>query len=230
MTAGKKIYTVISSIVFAVVEALVLLKFFIAPNAALLVFALFYALAFVLARNARKMSASIFIAVVTAFMAFFLLPLPAAFSSEAKFMYPLQSQYIRSSKNINIEGYFPEKLPESAENFKTEFMPSILQGTGHYYVCFNADDEYISAAVRECSQKAVMSFKAAERDSAEIDEKVKKISGNENASPVVYLPEFVSGNNEVIYLLKSNYNFNHPSSMSVIINENENIICYSKLG
>lgn len=122
----------------------------------------------------------------TLFVAFILIAImcifPLAFSSFLKWKYPLQKFYINvMTSNVKFPDYFPEYIPQSAENYRLEYIQSMMQGTGHSLVEFTADSKIISEYENKFSKEAVINFSLAEYvnneslfDEAYKDEMIKK--------------------------------------------------------
>ncbi len=144
------------------------------------------------------------------------------FSGSFRFQYPLQKLYVEKKCRADIEGLFPEKLPESAKKFRTEFMPPIMQGAGYYFVTITADEETVELIRKEYQEKAEFVFSPTELDDSASEH--LKLSAAD-----VYIPdEFRDSPQAKCYLLSATGNWNHPHTKLVIIDEQK--ICWSKLG
>lgn len=147
------------------------------------------------------------------------------FSGMFSFQYPLQKFYVEKKCNADLDGLFPEKLPESTEKFHTEFVPPIMQGAGYYYVSIIADSKDVDAIRKEASEKAMLICSLEELgDEYEDYENDQKITTAD-----LYIPDkFRKPPKAECYIVSATGNWNHPHSKLIII-EGQNV-CWSKLG
>lgn len=179
----------------------------------------------------KKTSALLYI--LSLIFILYLYAFPASFSGVFKWQYPIQKQYIKAIHGLDTSGFFPDTLPDNAEDFKTEFFPSIMQGAGHYFISFTLPDEYCSEIIQNAAENSVMTVSAvnaADNSYSEEETALIKALGKDEYSVLsVYIPEeFQSSESALVYIYTSNFNFNHPHTEALIADGNR--ICYSRLG
>ncbi len=147
------------------------------------------------------------------------------FSGRFALQYPLQRLYVEKKCNADIEGLFPRQLPEHSRDFRTEFMPPVMQGSGYYVVTVTADESEIDMLRKEYAEKAIAVFPvSALYENSEAQEKATDLTAEE-----VYIPDqFQDSAQAQCYLLAKEGNWNHPHTKLVIIDGQS--ICWSKLG
>lgn len=147
------------------------------------------------------------------------------FSGMFSFQYPSQKFYVEKKSNADLDGLFPEKLPKSTGKFHTEFVPSIMQGSGYYYVMITADNIEVDAIRKEAVENAMLICSLEDLgDEYEDHENEQKIT-----SADLYIPDkFRKSPKAECYIISVTGNWNHPHSKLVII-DGQNV-CWSKLG
>lgn len=150
-----------------------------------------------------------------------------------KWQYPFQRWYIEFMANDDTDGFFPDKLPADAENFRTEYCPPLMQASGYYYICFNTDsiEQY-----RSYTENAVLSFTMEEYNNGLSEENA--VIFNELAEEghgldfYVNIPDCLdeSDSNTEIHIINSNFYWNHPHTDIIFINYDEKLICFYSVG
>lgn len=111
--------------------------------------------------------------------------------------------------------FFPEELPSSAEKVSFEFLPSMLQGTGHVTLRFYADENYIEELKDRLEDEAmyVTDFEGLNEINENLEnyDVISFYSVDEGELLEVKHPD------AQIYILYTNYNWNHPHSRAVFI-------------
>ncbi len=150
-----------------------------------------------------------------------------------KWQYPFQRWYIEFMANDDTDGFFPDKLPADAENFRTEYCPPLMQASGYYYICFNTEsvEQY-----RSYTENAVFSFTMEEYNNGLSEENAAIF--NELAEEGYGLDFYVntpycidkSESKTEIHIINSNFYWNHPHTDIIFINYDEKMICFYSVG
>lgn len=155
------------------------------------------------------------------------------FVGSIKWQYPFQRLYIQVMANDDTDGFFPDKLPADAENFRTEYCPPMMQASGYYYICFSTED---IEQYRTYAENAILSFTMeeynnglSEKNSARFDELAEEGYGLEF---YVNIPDCIdeSDGNTEIHIIDSNFYWNHPHTDIVFINYDEKLVCFYSVG
>lgn len=151
-----------------------------------------------------------------------------------KTFYSIDIQYLEKRNSAN---FIPDKLPEDAHNVSLKYLPTLLQGTGHTYTFFEISDENIDAYVTKYSEMAMLPpFTVAELYEQEnspvlshLDDYVKDVYGPEFH---MSLPSDIRENhpNAKIYVIYSNFNWNHMYSTCFIIDEEAGLVGFTEGG
>ncbi len=156
---------------------------------------------------------------------------PFVRSAEIKLLYPLQLKYYKSTySQSDALDFFPDKIPENVGDYKLEHVPTVMQGAGHTSLMFTSDSETIQECIREAKQDAILIFTLSEQD--QYEDKFKKSSGSEYAFLYFYTDEAMKQNSEnvTVYLLYSNFDFNHPHTSAVLVDEENCTVQFSRVG
>lgn len=167
---------------------------------------------------------------------FFMFSIPSiTISSSSLWKYPFQSFYIGLYRNVKEPAWFPDFRNDVQSGYSFEYIPSIMQGTGHYSVCFVTSSEIAAEYEKEFASQARYIIPLDEYSSHEgwytIGED-KDDSGN-NVLDVYWNMDFweKSGEpNAQIYVLDAVLNWNHPHSSAVIIDTESGRVQLSQLG
>lgn len=179
--------------------------------------------------DAKVIAVELIAMLVLAYLMFFTSP----FSGNSKWQYPFQRWYIQTMANDDTDGFFPDKLPADTGNFRTEYIPPIMQGSGYYYICFNTEaiEKY-----KAYTENAVFSFTMEEYSNGLSEENDVKF--NELAEDgyglefYVDIPDCIdeSDANTEIHIINSNFYWNHPHTDIIFINNDEKQVCFSSVG
>ena len=221
------IVAIIITAILALAFVLLLAAFIVLPLFNLLALLILNAvfliiLAFNLAKKkhrAAKVCSIVFICVFTAYALFasmFTMPV----SVNTKWQYPVAMKY--SHKPGYKNEFMPEKVPDSAKNMHFEFLPSMLQGTGHACLSFTADEEYVSELKAKLEKEAM--FVVKYNDIGELVKTLPKEKSDYGGQKVItlYTGDFINEHPDAMaYIIKTNYNWNHPRNQAVLIDGND---------
>ena len=143
----------------------------------------------------------------------------APFIIKTKWQYPAALTYVYGS--VNKSTVLPQKLPESAENINCEFLPTMLQGSGHMCVEFTADDSYIQNLKDELKSDSMYIVKYCELGelNASLPAEDSDYGGFKEIS--LWEGSFTKEHPDAtVYIIYTNYNWNHPRSKAVFIDGN----------
>lgn len=153
-------------------------------------------------------------------------------TSDSPWKYNLQQQYVGLYNENSFEN-FPDALPENIDDYRFEYKPAIMQGSGHSSVRFTGSAEVIRAYEREYASQAIYAIPLSRFDHG--DTSVETVSpkarvpyeGDKHLS--VYVDEDFWGDTEAtVYVLSATHNFNHPRSSAVIISSDYSKIQFSR--
>ena len=149
---------------------------------------------------------------------------PPFLSSSSLWKYPIQRGYIGLYSNIKEPENFPDFRLDAESSYSFDYMPSILQGAGHYSVCFMTSPEKAAGYAERFSQAAQYVIPLEEYDGR------YTISSTEEI--VVYTDkEFWSEPSSAqIYVCKTNLSLNHPHTFAVIVDRDRGMVQLSQLG
>lgn len=159
------------------------------------------------------------------------------FHSVSKWKYNAQRKYVDRKHNGNSD-CFPDKLPDDIEDYSIDYMPSIMQGTGHFRVRFRTSAEQIEKYEKEYSEKAIYTIPLKDFG-GEFIINVQEFSPeavvsyeNDKSLDVAYSQTFWEGheNEATVYVTSAVHDWNHPHSGAVIINRSKCMIEFTQLG
>lgn len=157
------------------------------------------------------------------------------FSSDTPWRYNFQKSYIIFRNNYEFR-VAPEKLPDDISDYSMEYLPSIMQGTGHSSVRFKASQDVIKAYEEEYSAKAIYTYPLSVFQDGSIDvEQVSPkadIGMTDDKSLLVYRDTdfWAESTSATVYVISATHNWNHPHSTAVIIDSEKNMIEFAQLG
>lgn len=143
---------------------------------------------------------------------------PTGFFSDSPFRYPFQKWYAEEYRGYDTS-FLPEELPRPINDYYTEFTPPMLQGWGHYILSVETDAETVNEIKKNAEKTA--------REIRGLDEYLNDMKKEAYA----YIPENLETEpyGYDIYIMYSNYHFNHPNTEVILINEAENTVIWSIL-
>lgn len=168
---------------------------------------------------------------------------PMGMQSQSLWKYPAQKTLLNFYSNIREPDWFPDFRSDVESGFEFDYAPSVMQGTGHYSVYFKAADETVTKYISRYENEALFSFTLDEfRDGRIYDGHITQLDKekDKNASMSFYQGRHYSGIEygkpeedvlgAVVYVLETNYDFNHPKTSAVIIDKDNKTIFLSQLG
>lgn len=155
---------------------------------------------------------------------------PLTVRSGAVWKYPLQTAYLRLY-GYSVPDWMPEFRADVQSDYTFDFMPSIMQGTGHISVEFRtspARAEEIAAAFSPQAQYTVALKDYPRSYHCYLDEEEKQVLS-------LYLgkswaQDTASEMTAQIYVLSTNGDWNHPHTAAVIADPATGRIQYTQLG
>lgn len=153
---------------------------------------------------------------------------PLTVESRFRWQYPFQKYIINRYRNIREPDWFPEIDGDAVvSGYRFSYLPSIMQGTGHYSIAFNADEEWFHAYLLRIYtehpdiKKVVWlgDYRNHGADSQEIPELWLDPEIRSNASDITS-----------IFVIDANNNFNHPHTSAIIMDMEHKRIQFLQLG
>lgn len=172
-----------------------------------------------------------------AFIVSIMFLLPSPFSSQMAWRYGFQLKYVDMMNNGSFD-CFPDKLPEEISDYKIEYLPSMMQGTGHFRIHFKTSAQQIEQYENEYSAQAIYTIPLADfngqwhKELKEVSSQAETVFEGDNSLEVAYDESFWEGceDHATVYVISAVHYWNHPHSGAVIINRAENMIEYTHLG
>ena len=154
----------------------------------------------------------------------FIFSTPPFLSSESLWRYPVQREYIGLYRNIKEPQAFPDFRLDVESDYRFEYLPSILQGAGHYSVCFVTSPEKASEYAERFSETAQYVISLDGYDG--------RYSVSDSEEIVAYIDrKFWSvPSGAQIYVCETNLSFNHPHTFAVIVDKDRGMIQLSQEG
>ncbi len=160
-----------------------------------------------------------------------------SFSSDKAFQYPFQKWYAHEKGGFDVT-FLPDELPDTVYSYSTEFMPSVLQGSGYYSVFVETDAKTVADVKNTAEKRAMEILPLTEcMDEYTIVDCIKNDSGSfcyvyddaEKTGFYVYVPiEAIKNADEYcVYVAYTDYDFNHPDTRAYIISESSNAVVWS---
>ena len=161
-----------------------------------------------------------------------LLSLPPHISSSSQWRYPFQKGLIDCYHNIKEPDFFPDVKGKVQGDYHFDYLPTILQGTGHYSIRFTADSETVKEYERQFSAAAKHTYSIdGNNTGSNFITADLVLPDNSTGTVDVYIDgSFFAGTDAKIYVLDSNYNWNHPHTSAVIIDTAGGKVQFSREG
>ncbi|MBQ7972203.1 MAG: hypothetical protein IJ291_01940 [Lachnospiraceae bacterium] len=131
------------------------------------------------------------------------------------FQYPYQMRYVDKFGYHNE--FFPEELPDKADNYEMNFMPSIMQGSGWTNVSFQTDADTIAKYIDKMETQGCK---------AEVLAKHKGLSLLEP-----HLPEQIANDlqGSCIYVVGFSDDWNHPHIECMVVKEETGYVMFFEM-
>lgn len=148
--------------------------------------------------------------------------------------YPIVKGYVKLYNTTRVPEWLPDRIPDGAEDYRLDYMPSIMQGSGHFSVRFKCGGEELERWVSFGESKARYIFRLADYAAASgyswDDEETS--AGTEKGLPelgdfdVIYDKGFWQGceDGADVYIISANIDRNHPHAEAVIINKESGMV------
>lgn len=236
----NKALTIVSLIISALLSLLFLLLFIITDHGLIrmIICGIWFAFNLIMVLKCAEkihVAVSIVLTVIFVTILFFQSIFFLGFSSDTPWKYNFQKLYVIFRNNYEFK-VAPEKLPDDISDYSMEYLPSIMQGTGHSSVRFKASQDVIKAYEEEYSAKAIYTYPLSVFQDGSID--VEQVSPKadigikDDKSLLVYRDtDFWSeSTSATVYVTSATHNWNHPHSTAVIIDSEKNMIEFAQLG
>lgn len=154
--------------------------------------------------------------------------------SYSPWKYVIQRSYIEVY-NRNSSKDFPAILPSDINDYEFDYMPSIMQGTGHCWVRFETSVNTVKTYEDEYAPKAIYTLPLSSFESGRIDvevvsPKAKQPVKEDRALSVSFDRDFWNDTEATVYVLSATHNWNHPHSSAVIISSDHKKVQFTQLG
>ena len=154
----------------------------------------------------------------------FIFSTPPFLSSDSLWRYPIQRGYIGLYSNIREMEAFPDFIADVESGYRFDYMPSILQGTWHYSMCFVTSPEKAAEYAERYSQTAQYVIPLEEYDGR------YTISDTEEITAYIDKEFRAEPSGAQIYVCETNLSFNHPHTFAVIVDVDRGMIQLSQAG
>lgn len=147
---------------------------------------------------------------------------PLGLSSRMLWQYPFQKGFVGMYRNIKEPDWFPDFRDDVLADYRFDYLPSILQGTGHFSVRFTTTPERAAEYAEIFSQQA--KWKLSYEDIS--------FTAPQDEYPDIYIDrDFLENETGAeVYILDGVVDWNHPHSSAVIIDVQTGKIQLSQLG
>ncbi len=236
----NKAFTIVSLIISALLSLLFLLLFILTDHGLIRmiisgIWFIYNLIWVIIGAEKNHIAVSITSGVIIIPMILFMSIFFLGFSSDTPWKYNFQKLYVIFRNNYEFK-VAPEKLPDDISDYSMEYLPSIMQGTGHSSVRFKASHDVIKAYEEEYSAKAIYTYPLSVFQDGSID--VEQVSPKadigikDDKSLLVYKDtDFWSeSTSATVYVISAVHNWNHPHSTAVIIDSEKNMIEFAQLG
>lgn len=131
------------------------------------------------------------------------------------FQYPYQMRYVDKFGYHNE--FFPEELPDRADNYEMNFMPSIMQGSGWTNVSFQTDKDTIAKYIGKMETQGCRAESLAEHKGLALLEP--------------HLPERIANDlqGSRIYVVRFSDDWNHPHIECMVVNEETGYVMFFEM-
>lgn len=171
-------------------------------------------------------------------LAFFVNSFSIPFSSTDKKNYSKQYDYL--TRERYMPQFFPNSIPESATQYRLDFCSEDFRSSSYVMLEFSCEETDMSPFAKQAKSKAVLSpMSIEEAKAADLVEKFKaEIAGFigveiDMTSPVqlqICFPDDLDEHpNAKVYILRCSNNIADLTTEAIILDENDNWICFSTI-
>lgn len=147
---------------------------------------------------------------------------PLGLSSRFLWQYPFQKGFVGMYRNIKEPEWFPDFRDDVIGDYRFDYLPSILQGTGHFSVSFRTSPERAAEYAEKYSQQAKWTMTSSDAAYSDMQDEYPDIYADR---------DFWEGDTgAAVYILDGIADWNHPHSSAVIIDVHTGKIQLSRLG
>jgi hypothetical protein len=156
---------------------------------------------------------------------------PISVGARNAWRYPLIKKYVSAYNSCRIADWFPEEMTQGISDYKLGYMPSILQGTGYFTVCYAGEDaaEWESYGKENAAYIVPLADYIAS-DGTHFDPSDYAVSSAPSSSDptldVGYEKDFWTEHESdaVIYVIDTNLDSNHPRTEAVIVDVKSGLV------
>lgn len=155
---------------------------------------------------------------------------PLTITSTGIWQYPFQRAYVGIYQNVKEPDWFPDFSKDVESDYHFDYLPGIMQGTGHYSVEFVTSPERAAAYASRYAEEAqyTIPLRSIYSSSYRFPDSDKEI--NLYLSSDLWVGYWNSESNAQVYVLDAVMNPNHPHSSAIIIDTATGKIQLSELG
>ena len=162
---------------------------------------------------------------------------PLGINSDSLWKYPIQRAYV-GLYGYDEPDYFGDFKDDVKGEFKFNYMPTVMQGTAHYAVYFETDEDTLKRYDEKFSKQAKYSFTLNEYENELIyDGSIPDLDHNKKGNfnwIWLYLghnvDEYRFDKSAQIYVIETNLAADHPHTSAVITDKENNTIFLTRLG
>lgn len=149
--------------------------------------------------------------------------------------YPNFKAYAERYHNIHEPEWYPDLMGDVQSDFRFDYMPSIMQGAGHWSVRFVTSPETAARYADELGAGAPYELMLSQYDDSvmvSVNDLGYSAPEYHNILSFYRDEDFWKGHEETarVYVLSSNLDQNHPHTSAVIVDEEAGMVEMSELG
>lgn len=157
---------------------------------------------------------------------------PLHVSRYGKWRYPIVRKYLEFYHAAVMPSYIPDKIPDGAEDYMIGYVPTILQGNGHFTLHYRGDLSDIEESLMQ-RDSFMMSIPLLEYIKADGSYKLPGYDSsdayNDGTLYVYYDREFWAGHEQdaKILVISGSFNSHRPHSNCILIDRDSDMIEFS---
>ena len=171
---------------------------------------------------------------LTVFVSSFSIP----FSSTAKKNYSKQLAYL--TRERYVPQFFPSSIPENASDYRLDFCSEDFRSSSYVMLEFSCDEKELSPYAKMAKSKSILSpMTVEEARAADLDAKIKaeiagfigvEINEDSKIQMKISFPENIDEHpNAKVYILRCSNNVDDLTTEAIILDEENNWICFSTI-